>query len=38
MLNVFVIMIIGKKMTEEQWGINDMDFSQPPVNTSSVRI
>lgn len=22
-------------MTEEQWGINDMDFSQPPVNTSS---
>lgn len=25
----------GKKMTEEQWGINDMDFSQPPVNTSS---
>ncbi|XP_072759593.1 ATP-dependent RNA helicase vasa [Anoplolepis gracilipes] len=22
-------------MMEEQWGINDMDFSQPPVNTSS---
>ncbi|CAL1673988.1 unnamed protein product [Lasius platythorax] len=22
-------------MTEEQWGISDMDFSQPPVNTSS---
>lgn len=24
-------------MTEEQWGIDDMDFSQAPVNTSSVR-
>ncbi|XP_025263684.1 ATP-dependent RNA helicase vasa [Camponotus floridanus] len=22
-------------MAEEQWGINDMDFSQPPINTSS---